>query len=327
MTYFNYINPCYYAEVIYYYLDSNTQAEQTTNRTQAVAQPKIESQPTLQSTHTISSWFWSTSSVTKDRDPPKEKGLFPFKVHPSQTALKSRDLDDALTLLQRIPQKEFFDLTAKPSPEEEPFEQLRDNWHHLQWDNLYDKDNLSMCMLAIGYIATCTPKGHKVYQRIPDVIKHQGLSECDCTEANLRTRVESAILSIIERNFKNHKQTLTYVSIGSGGCFQDWVILCELILLDYTKVEIHLCDKYINTSARRTMEEFFTHFPNIAFTIHCHPSLRAFTEINKPADVVLAIDFNGDFDQDLPTPKLLLSQNGFAYCALKSKDLNLAAIL
>jgi hypothetical protein len=279
--------------LIYEFFDLHTPSSPTTDSIQTCAHSKIESQ--IQSVIAAPSSIGFAASVQKS-----EKPLALFNVSPNQTALQTQDIDHAFSILQSHPIEEVF--------------------QKLEWNTLYDKDNLFICMLGIGSVSIGDITR---FTRTPKFIKEQGLSECECTKAVWRDKTESAILSRIESRFNNHKQRLTYVSIGSGECFQDWIILCKLILLGYTNVESHLCDieygKGSYQTACQTMEKFFTHFPDISYTIHFHSSFREFAELQKPVDVVLALDFNGDIDDTLPPPKLLLNPNGFTYCTAKCK--------
>src|ERR1700722_1143904 len=307
----NFVDSLHYLKIVYDYLNPNAPPCQTTEHVQVCVQSRIASHPVNTPSPSISSLTsiqkiekTQLESSTQTIERAKEKRLFLFKVCPSQTPLQTGDIDHAFSILQGYSQEELF-------------QQLGES---VQWNDLYDKDNLFICMLRIGCVSMCNIN---MYSRTPAFIKDQGLSECECTKAVWRDKTESTILCRIESRFNDHKQMRTYVSIGSGECFQDWVILSKLILLGYTSVDIHLCDieygKGGHQAARQTIGEFFTNFPGITYTTYFHPSFRDFAELQKPADIVLALDFNGDIDHTLPPPKLLLSPDGFTYCSARCK--------
>jgi hypothetical protein len=180
-----------------------------------------------------------------------------------------------------------------------------DKW---DWNDLYDKDNLRLCLSAIKLNK---PKQDR--NRIPAFLGGV-LSECTCRGTQSRNNTDNAIVQKIERNFPDKEQRLRYVSFGCDGCFPDWVILSHLVLLGYKNVEVHLTGAYSQSVEK--MKEFFGHFN---FTVSSYKTFREFTETNtEPADIVLALDFNGDLDKGSSPAKLALSDKGFALTASNS---------
>ena len=287
--------------------NSNPNTKQTTEKTCLVVQSNLELL-TKSDDSLISGeikFFDRDVIVQKIEEPLKTKKKFPFSIFPNQTILTSKNILCESLELEELSESELY---TKP---------FYEDWVNLKWDDLYDKDNLFFCILMIKHAAS-----KNKYLRIPEIIKDK-LSECTCIKASCRNSTEKDVLVQVEKRFVNRNQKRVYVSVGSEGCFQDWVILSQLILLGFTNIDIHLCDMvYLKGSQKKaceTMKEFFSHFPNVNFTVYIHGSLREFTELKTPADIVLALDFYGDLDKS-PAPKVLFTPNGFAYCSSKVKS-------
>lgn len=177
-----------------------------------------------------------------------------------------------------------------------------DKW---DWNDLYDKDNLWFCLSAIKLNK---PKHDR--NRVPEFLG-RALSECTCRGTQSRNNTDNAIVQKIERNFPDKQQRIRYVSFGCDGCFPDWVILSHLVLLGYKNIEVHLTGAH--TQPVEKLKEFFGNFN---FTVSSYKTFREFTERNaEPADIVLALDFNGDLDKQSSPAKLTLSDKGFALTA------------
>lgn len=183
-----------------------------------------------------------------------------------------------------------------------------------QWTlkDLHNKDNLLLCLSATQLN---NPNHNRL--RAPKFLGNV-FSECNCRGTSNRNNTDRIIINRIEKQFPDKEKTIKYVSFGSDGCFPDWVILSNLVLLGYKNVEIHLTGAFEEPAKK--MKEFFESYPEVKFSVTAHKTFREFTEKSPgPADIVLALDFNGDNDKQNPPAKVVVSDQGFALCAATSR--------
>ncbi|MBS0604220.1 MAG: hypothetical protein JSS60_04180 [Verrucomicrobia bacterium] len=78
--------------------------------------------------------------------------------------------------------------------------------------------------------------------------KYIGIQECLCGDfdrrsVTARSDLEKALVDEIVKTFPNKNEKIKLCSVGSGGCFQEAVILCKLIKEGYTNIELVLVDQ------------------------------------------------------------------------------------
>lgn len=185
----------------------------------------------------------------------------------------------------------------------------------MSWEQLYNRESLFLCMMMIKAGRAFT---QQMRTRAPSFISAE-LNECTCRNPVARNNTDSFIIREIEKRFPNKNNRLTYVSFGSDGCFSDWVILSQLSLLGYKHIDIHL------TAPKKTsydkMVSFFSNLPGTDYKVYNHDKLRDFSSLQKPCDILLALDFNGDIDKGAPVD-LRVNDNGFALCATNGSQTN-----
>lgn len=200
----------------------------------------------------------------------------------------------------------------------------------LKLEDLSDKNNLYKFLLLFNHPAD---RIHRIFVHrftFPgggyEQLKILPLAECVCPcgkrssetgkHPNNRLKVEDEILSQIEKRWENSKNDkLTLVSVGSGECLQEWVLLSKLLLMGYTNLEIHLLDPSYEkdlSKIKSKLPQFFSQFPGVQFDFHFHNSLEEFSSKNIETDVLMAIDWDICPDDKTCVP-VQVSQNGFSY--------------
>lgn len=236
---------------------------------------------------------------------------YPFQTLP--TELKAGQIES----ISQVTLAKFAEANKRGMPIEQAVSEgdftlkneFNDHTQNMSWEELYNRDNLFLCMMMIKAGKAFTKE---VRNRVPSFIRGD-LNECNCRNPVARNSTDSLIIREIERRFPDKSKRLTYVSFGSEGCFSDWVILSQLSLLGYKNIDVHLTAP--TKKAYDKMAAFFSQFPGADFKIFKHDSLREFGSLQKPCDILLALDFNGDFDKE-PNPfEISINDNGLALSA------------
>jgi len=198
--------------------------------------------------------------------------------------------------------------------------------------DLTDKDSLLQFLLLFNYPFKEIHSAFVNHFSFPeggyDLLKILPFAECSCNCGrrvspkgkliNNRLKMEQEILSQIEKRWgkeKEHKK-LTIVSIGAGGCLQEWILLSKLVLMGFKKVKIHLADPVFKrdiTKIKTFLPEFFAQFKDLEFEFDFHDSLEEFSKKNVEADVLMAIDWDvKPIDNESKVP-IKVSHQGFSY--------------
>lgn len=170
------------------------------------------------------------------------------------------------------------------------------------------------------------------------------LSECACQNDNFnrvvnnrRATIESEIIKFIKSRFPQKRdQVIDYLSVGSGGLLQDFILIIKLMLLGYSvnisligseytmhfqekidKEHIITKEKYLELSSDRTKSEVPVYLEkskalkqfeillsaakefNIKIVVDVYETIDEFTKLVKtPQDVITAIDHDQFYRKD-----------------------------
>jgi hypothetical protein len=239
--------------------------------------------------------------------------------------LSVKDFKDAQRSVNQIPVKEIDSM--------EFFKTI----DQLNIGDLCDKNALYRFLLLFNYPVNRIHRAFVDHFHAPvggyDQLKILPFGECTCScgirssengkEANKRLKLEEEILTQIEQRWgDNRDQKLTLVSVGSGNCLQEWVLISKLLLMGYKNLEIHLLDPVYgidheeygmdDPEIQSHLPRFFSQFPDVQFDFHFHNSLEEFDGENVQTDVLLAIDWDTS-SVGKPKVPIKVSQNGFSY--------------
>lgn len=161
---------------------------------------------------------------------------YSFTNLPSRQNLRVNEIETA-----------FFDLNTQ-TKEELVNSIFFKNAKSFNLEDLKNKDNLYQYILLMNTIHN---------QEFDSSIKYGKSSlldfeECTCGHApryentrdvkNVRWEIDAKVSRLTASKFTDRSEKLTYFSAGPGDFLQDWMILSRLMLLGYTKVDVHLAD-------------------------------------------------------------------------------------
>ncbi len=204
---------------------------------------------------------------------------------------------------------------------------------NLKKEDLYIKRNLADFIQSIY----CMPRNPELLKDNPiysinfnmGECKILELNECACIDASriplehskslgLRSQFEYQILKKIEKHHGDKKlseKPLRLMSFGCGGCLSDWMIATQLILNEFTCLELHLIDRDSGSGFwQDNLKQFLEHFPDVKITVSSYHTLEEFGEKKIQCDVAYALDLDRTKYTDDPV-KLQFSPNGFTYAS------------
>lgn len=147
------------------------------------------------------------------------------------------------------------------------------------------------------------------------------LSECHCHghERGIRVKLEKQLLTEVSNRFKL-SESLNYLSLGSGGLLQDFIIITQLLKKGYKNINISLIEpgnyngvlRYFNAVILAIADEL-----GATVVMQDYLSIQQFKTIHpdKQLHIAVAIDFENPFKapifSDLMQTHQLLVENGF----------------
>lgn len=196
-------------------------------------------------------------------------------------------------------------------------------------EDLYHKGNLLQFLLMLN-LDNQGPKYLFIQEggfSIPTTCIKLGLEECACQHrskgeelrlnepgfreySNQRVLFEDRFFFNMPRSLCQNKNIpLVFTAIGAGGCLQEWILLSNLILMGFTRLEIHLVD-YVELNKQENLKNFFENFPGISASVFQHRFMSEFSKKNIVSDIIVAMDWMQK-EEDQST--LLISERGFSY--------------
>lgn len=74
------------------------------------------------------------------------------------------------------------------------------------------------------------------------LVSPEGLLLCLCINMGKRLTFIIELIQAIKQQYPNHKDLITYTSLGSGGLLQDYLTISELIATGYAQIKINIID-------------------------------------------------------------------------------------
>jgi hypothetical protein len=163
-----------------------------------------------------------------------------------------------------------------------------------------------------------------------------GLSECYCNGSHefdrcrnyRRQNLEELIVKDAKQQFNaDDAFLLNYLSIGSGGLLQDFILIIKLILQGYKKINIVFLEPRLSNSALQIFSQLarFAAQNNVMLVLRNFQNIREFTR-DYPAErfhLIHAIDLGSDAYtafNDLMIAHSLLADDGKFYLAFHQYD-------
>lgn len=121
--------------------------------------------------------------------------------------------------------------------------------------------------------------------------------ECGCLNSRFnrllsdrRSNIEKAIISDLKKRC-SVESLISILSFGSGGLFQDFVILGKLIQIGYKRISFSLLDPQIDNEKVDSLRNFAENIPDVQIEIKSYKNIREISQ-DEMFDTAYAIDFD-----------------------------------